>query len=146
MVTHGLCVLEDKTEIIVAVLDNRRTQRTRFPSTRLAGHEVYGDGVITSGGDLVHQALMADIEPILWREALNIREWKDAMKEELEAIEKNKTWELVDLPHDKMPIDVKWVFKLKLKPDGSVAKHKTRLVAKGFCNNKELTIQRCLPL
>jgi len=146
VVTHVPCVLEDKIEITVAIPDNRRTQRTRFPSTRLVGHEVYGDGVITSGGDLVHQALMADIEPILWREALNIREWKDAMKEELEAIEKNKTWELVDLPHDKMPIDVKWVFKLKLKPDGSVAKHKTRLVAKGFCNNKELTIQRCLPL
>jgi len=54
------------------------------------------------------------------------------MKEELEAIKKNWTWELVDLPHDKMPIDVKWVFKLKLKLDGSVAKHKARLVAKGF--------------
>jgi len=31
-----------------------------------------------------------------------------------------------------MPIDVKWVFKLKLKPDGPVAKHKAMLVAKGF--------------
>ena len=93
MVTHGLCVLEDKTEIIVAVLDNRRTQRTRFPFTRLAGHEVYGDGVITGGGDLVHQALMANTEPITWIEALKIREWKDVMKEELEAIEKNnESW------------------------------------------------------
>ena len=54
------------------------------------------------------------------------------MKEELDAIEKNRTWELVDLPHNKHPIDVRWVFKVKLKPDGSIAKHKARLVAKGF--------------
>jgi len=54
------------------------------------------------------------------------------MKKELEAIEKNKTLELVDLPQDKMLINVKWVFKVKLKPDGSVAKYKARLVAKGF--------------
>jgi len=52
--------------------------------------------------------------------------------EELEAIEKNKTWELVDLPKNKHPIDVKWVFKVKYRPHGTIAKHKTRLVAKGF--------------
>jgi len=32
----------------------------RFPSTRLVGHKVYGDGVITGTSDLVHQALIAD--------------------------------------------------------------------------------------
>jgi len=37
-----------------------------------------------------------------------------------------------------MPIDVKWVFKLKLKPNGSVAKHKARLVAKGFLQQQEI--------
>jgi len=46
-VTHTSCVLEDKTELSANVSDNRRTQRMRFPSTRLVGHEVYGDGVIT---------------------------------------------------------------------------------------------------
>jgi len=30
------------------------------------------------------------------------------MKEELEAIEKNRTWESVKMPQDKLPIDVKW--------------------------------------
>ena len=54
------------------------------------------------------------------------------MEEELRAIERNQIWDLVDLPSNKSPIDVKWVFKLKLKPDGSVAKHKARLVARGF--------------
>ena len=54
------------------------------------------------------------------------------MEEELRAIERNQIWDLVDLLSNQSPIDVKWVFKLKLKPDGSVAKHKARLVAKGF--------------
>jgi len=130
-ITYIPCILEDKSEHSFVVSDNKRTQRMRFPSTRLVGHEVYGDGVITGTGDLVHQALMADTEPITWKEALKVREWRNAMKEELEAIEKNRTWELVTLPQDKLPIDVKWVFKLKLKPDGSVAKYKARLVAKG---------------
>ena len=54
------------------------------------------------------------------------------MIEELESLERNETWELVALPKGKRPIDVKWVFKIKLKSDGSIAKHKARLAAKGF--------------
>ena len=50
----------------------------------------------------------------------------------MDAIEKNRTWELVDFPHNKHSIDVRWVFKVKLKTDDSIAKHKPKLVAKGF--------------
>ena len=58
--------------------------------------------------------------------------WQEAMKEELEVIEKNNTWELVERPSDKPVIGVKWVYKTKLHLDGSVQKHKARLVAKGY--------------
>ena len=44
----------------------------------------------------------------------------------------NNTWPLVEFPHDKKAIDVKWVYKVKLKPKGEVTRHKERLVAKGF--------------
>jgi len=54
------------------------------------------------------------------------------MKQELQAVEKNKTWELVDLPADHRPISLKWVFKLKKDEKGVVTKHKARLVARGF--------------
>jgi len=57
------------------------------------------------------------------------------MLEELEAIEKNKTWELVNLPQNKHPIDVKWMFKVKYKPEGTIFKHKVRLVVKDFFQN-----------
>ena len=54
------------------------------------------------------------------------------MKEELKMIEKNDTWELVDRPQHKQPIGVKWVYRTKLNPDGSVNKYKARLVVKGY--------------
>jgi len=58
--------------------------------------------------------------------------WIKAMEEEIEMIEKNETWELVDCPKDKEIIGVKWVYKTKLNADGSIQKHKARLVAKGY--------------
>ena len=54
------------------------------------------------------------------------------MKEELQAIKRNKTWELTVLPQNKKAISVRWVFKIKLKSNGSVSRHKARLLARGF--------------
>ncbi|KAI5731455.1 hypothetical protein M8J77_010194 [Diaphorina citri] len=58
-------------------------------------------------------------------------EWLNAMKNEMEALDKNKTWTLVKPPPKTKVIDCKWVFKEKMI-DNKVVKHKARLVAKGF--------------
>lgn len=60
------------------------------------------------------------------------------MKEELEDIERNKTWEFTVLPHNKKAISVKWVFKIKLKPNGLVSNHKARIVTRGFLKKYDL--------
>jgi hypothetical protein len=54
------------------------------------------------------------------------------MNEEIEAIERNKTWDLVDLPSNKSNIGMKWVYNTKVNEKGKLEKHKARLVAKGF--------------
>ncbi|KAA0037748.1 retrovirus-related Pol polyprotein from transposon TNT 1-94 [Cucumis melo var. makuwa] len=54
------------------------------------------------------------------------------MDEEIEAIEQNNTWELIDLPKGHKTIGVKWVYKTKLKENGEVDKYKACLVAKGY--------------
>ena len=47
-------------------------------------------------------------------------------------IEKNQTWLLVNRPTHKKAIGVKWVYRTKFNADGSINKHKERLVVKGY--------------
>jgi hypothetical protein len=54
------------------------------------------------------------------------------MQEEMKALHKNMTWDLVRLPNGKKAIGCKWVFTIKHKADGSTELYKARLVAKGF--------------
>ncbi len=54
------------------------------------------------------------------------------MFEELSALSKTHTWDLVDLSSGKTAVGCKWVYKIKTKSDGFVERYKARLVAKGF--------------
>jgi len=63
------------------------------------------------------------------------------MKEEYEYIIKNNTWDLVKLPHGKQPIGCRWLFKLKFKVDGSIDKHKARLVAMGYSQKEGIDFE-----
>lgn len=57
---------------------------------------------------------------------------RNAIIEEIKSIEKNHTWELVNVSERNKTIDVKWIFKLKVNPDGTASKYNAKLVAKGF--------------
>ena len=54
------------------------------------------------------------------------------MIEEMQALNKNSTWEMVELPKRKNMVGCKWVFSTKYKPNKTVDKYKARLVAKGY--------------
>ncbi|RVX03686.1 putative mitochondrial protein [Vitis vinifera] len=66
------------------------------------------------------------------QEAFEIPEWKEVVMEEIRALEKNETWEVMNLPRGKKPVGCKWIFTVKYKADGTVERYKARLVAKGF--------------
>ncbi|KAM7485815.1 hypothetical protein LguiA_001824 [Lonicera macranthoides] len=66
------------------------------------------------------------------QDALNVPEWREAVYEEMRALEKNATWEKVKLLEGKTAVGCKWVFTVKYNSDGSVERYKARLVAKGF--------------
>eukprot|EP00253_Pinus_taeda_P004420 PITA_04420 len=80
--------------------------------------------------------LSTDFEPTSFKEAASHDEWKEAMQKEYDALIKNGSWKLVDLPLGTKPIRCNWVYKNKYKFDGSLDKHKARLVAKGFAQNE----------
>eukprot|EP00253_Pinus_taeda_P035570 PITA_35570 len=73
-----------------------------------------------------------DFEPNSFKEVTSHDEWKEAMKKDCDALINNGTWKLVDPPLGTKPICCKWVYKNKYKDDGSLDKHKVRLVAKCF--------------
>lgn len=59
-------------------------------------------------------------EPSCYAQAKQDSGWVAAMEKELSALEKNQTWELVQLPKGQKAIHSKWVYKVKFNPDGSV--------------------------
>ena len=71
-------------------------------------------------------------DPISFKKAIKSKKWRDDMMKEIEYIEKNKTWELTDLPKGVKPIRVKWIFKTKFKENGEIDKFEARLVTKGY--------------
>nr|GEU49243.1 DNA-directed RNA polymerase subunit beta' [Tanacetum cinerariifolium] len=74
-------------------------------------------------------------EPQTYKAAMESSEspyWKEAIQSEIDSIVQNNTWKLVDLPFGHKPVGHKWIFKKKLRLDGTIEMYKARLVAKGY--------------
>ena len=71
-------------------------------------------------------------EPLNFLEAKKSKEWCNAVDAEFSSLEDLDTWEVCSLPEGKSTVGCKWIFKLKLHADGTVERHKGRLVAKGY--------------
>ncbi|GJX43365.1 retrotransposon protein, putative, ty1-copia subclass [Tanacetum coccineum] len=75
-------------------------------------------------------------EPLTYQEAVTCEDsskWKAAMKEVMDSLRKNKTWELVDHSARQKLVSCKWLFKIKEGIEGvKKPRYKARLVARGF--------------
>ena len=58
--------------------------------------------------------------------------WMKAMEREMASLKANDVYDLVELPKDRKVVGSKWVYKRKVKADGSIERFKSRLVAQGF--------------
>ncbi|GKC44282.1 zinc finger, CCHC-type containing protein [Tanacetum coccineum] len=64
-----------------------------------------------------------DEDPQTYSEAIKSHDssfWKEAVNDEMDSIIGNNTWILVDLPPGSKAIKSKWIFKRKLRVDGSI--------------------------
>ncbi|XP_050895926.1 uncharacterized mitochondrial protein AtMg00820-like [Lathyrus oleraceus] len=64
--------------------------------------------------------------------ALQIPKWREAILEEMKALEKNKNWSVTSLPDGKKTVGCKMVFIVKYNSNGSIERYKAHLVAKDF--------------
>ena len=70
--------------------------------------------------------------PKTLKEALDHPGWRQTMISEIQALDHNKTWELIPLPSGKKTVGCRWVYAIKVGPNGEVDRLKARLVAKGY--------------
>jgi hypothetical protein len=96
-----------------------------------------------------YMALMCDIlekKPTCFEEAIQKKEWVDAMTEEYQSIMKNDVWEIVPRPKSKDVVSSKWLYKIKHVADGSIEKYKTRFVAHGFSQKEGIDYEETFAL
>jgi hypothetical protein len=82
--------------------------------------------------------VMSSDEPASFAKAEHNPSWRKAMMEEMDSIEENGTWSLIDVPPGRKTIGVKWVFKVKRDEHRALSKHKARLVVKGYTQRHDI--------
>ena len=112
-------------------LEVRRSTHERRPP---AWHSEY-----VTESNVAYCLLTEDGEPSTFHEATSSSDaslWMTAMQEEIEALHKNKTWELVPLPHGRKAIGNKWVYKIKRDSNDQVERYRARMVVKGYAQKE----------
>lgn len=74
-------------------------------------------------------------DPVSYNEAIRRRDsskWLEAMKDEINSLDKNNVWVLVDRPTGVNIVTNRWVLRIKRKPNGTIDRYRARLVARGF--------------
>ena len=103
------------------------TKDIQYPISNFISSHRLSNSYITFANQLSSVSI-----PNKLQDALENPKWKKAMVEEMEALRKNSTWELVNLPEGKKLLGCRWVFTVKHKADGLVERYRARLVAKGY--------------
>ena len=102
------------------------SQKSRYPICRRDDEQLSQTTVA------FNTSLYSSTIPESTEEALRDLKWKQAMNEEIMALQKNETWEKCMLPSNKKTVRCKWVFSVKYHADGTIERYKARLVAKWY--------------
>ncbi|GJV97041.1 integrase, catalytic region, zinc finger, CCHC-type containing protein [Tanacetum coccineum] len=84
---------------------------------------------------------VSTIEPKNIKEAMADHSWIESMQDELNQFERLQVWELVPRPEGKNVIALKWLWKNKCDAENIMVRNKTRLVAKGYKQEKGIDFE-----
>ncbi|GJX27648.1 zinc finger, CCHC-type containing protein [Tanacetum coccineum] len=116
--------------------DLRISKRNRTPKDFRPEFQLYLiEGTRDEVSDQHSYCFNVEDDPKTFDEAMKFQDvafWKEAINDEIDSIMGNNTWVLADLPPGCKPLGCKWIFKRKLKVDGTIEKFKARLVIQGF--------------
>ena len=137
---------EDRAgEVLIPSIDDSTLPIALRKGVRRCTDHPIGNYVTYEGLSPSYRAFATSLDdtqvPNTIQEALKISEWKKAVQDEIDALEKNGTWTITDLPVGKRPVGCKWIFTIKYKADGSVERFKARLVARGFTQSYGIDYQ-----
>ncbi|RVX06379.1 Retrovirus-related Pol polyprotein from transposon RE2 [Vitis vinifera] len=123
---------EDRAgEVLIPSIDDSTLPIALRKGVRRCTDHPIGNYVTYEGLSPSYRAFATSLDdtqvPNTIQEALKISEWKKAVQDEIDALEKNGTWTITDLPVGKRPVGCKWIFTIKYKADGSVERFKARL-------------------
>lgn len=125
----------------------RRSGRERQPPGKYSDFMCFSS--ITGPDDFTDPTPMASEmadDPSNYTEAIERSDrerWITAMREEIQALTENETWELTDLPNGRKAIKNKWIYKTKRGSDGTVERFKARLVVKGCSQRYGVDFDEC---
>ncbi|RVW56514.1 Retrovirus-related Pol polyprotein from transposon TNT 1-94 [Vitis vinifera] len=140
---------EDRAgEVLIPSIDDSTLPIALRKGVRRCTDHPIGNYVTYEGLSPSYRAFATSLDdtqvPNTIQEALKISEWKKAVQDEIDALEKNGTWTITDLPVGKRPVGCKWIFTIKYKADGSVERFKARLVARGILLSLAVNQDWCL--
>ncbi|RVW83269.1 Retrovirus-related Pol polyprotein from transposon RE1 [Vitis vinifera] len=137
---------EDRAgEVLIPNIDDSTLPIALRKGVRRCTDHPIGNYVTYEGLSPSYRAFVTSLDdtqvPNTIQEAFKISEWKKAVQDEIDALEKNGTWTITDFPVGKRPVGCKWIFTIKYKADGSVERFKVRLVARGFTQSYGIDYQ-----
>ncbi|GJX19044.1 zinc finger, CCHC-type containing protein [Tanacetum coccineum] len=134
----GLVVPEVVTDEVVQQPESELRKSKRYRTPKDFGPEFQLcliEGTRDEVSDQHFYCFNVKDDPKTFDEAMKSQDvtfWKEAINDEMDSIMGNNTWVLADLPPGCKPLSCKWIFKIKLKVDGTIEKFKARLVIQGF--------------
>jgi hypothetical protein len=131
----NLGAIDDSLELPIALRKEARANAGK-PPERYGFDNDISNYVSYRSMSPAYRVFVASLQSVAipkdWKAAKQDPKWYEAMMEELNALDKNKTWELVHLPAGKKVVSCKWVYTVKQNAEGKIERYKARLVARGY--------------